>query len=148
MTHSNVLTEDRIREIAAIFYSCNQYDNPAALRDDLLSVCKENNTNPQPGDWFEAMTVTSRIAQRIWDDQGDIWAETDAERFDRLGREHEHLRQLYIARDGKIDGLKEYPDLDEIALEQFYILSGGKDTLTLSEDWIKANADEVVDLSQ
>ena len=36
------------------------------------------------------------------------------------------------------------PEFDALCHEEFMILSGGKATLTISAEWVMANADEVV----
>lgn len=51
---------------------------------------------------------------------------------------HETLRQEIIARDGEIQIGKSYPELEAIATEIFYCLTGGAATLIFTADEIKA----------
>lgn len=57
-----------------------------------------------------------------------------------LKEKHEALRQEIIKNEGEISIYKQYPELDAIAHEMFMILSGGKNEIKLSAEWVKANA--------
>jgi hypothetical protein len=67
----------------------------------------------------------------------------ESKTWDQLSKAYELLRNMHIALDGQIDAYKSYPDLDEIAHEQFRRLSNGTDHITLSAAWIMENATEV-----
>lgn len=61
-------------------------------------------------------------------------------KIEELQAKHETLRQAIIARDGEIQIGASYPELDEISRQMFYILSGGSDTLIITEAQVLAMA--------
>ncbi len=71
-----------------------------------------------------------------------IFKNLESRTWEELQRAHERVRQIYIRRDGFIDPRKSYPDLDELANEMFRRLSGGKDHIVLTAEWIAAHATE------
>jgi hypothetical protein len=67
-------------------------------------------------------------------------------RFDELAQAHEAARQQIIARDGEVLLFRNYPELENLAHEMFMIVTNGTGHLTLTPEWVEANADEVVQL--
>jgi hypothetical protein len=61
-------------------------------------------------------------------------------RLQELQAQHETLRQAIIARDGAIQIGVSYPELDAISRQMFYILSGGSETLVITEAQVRAMA--------
>ena len=66
-------------------------------------------------------------------------------RLQEINTRLEEIRATWT-EEQKIDMSFHDPEFDRLCHEEFMILSGGKDTITLSADWVRENADEVVTL--
>jgi len=75
-------------------------------------------------------------------------AKATAIKTNRLEEIHAQLEEIRATwtEEQALDFSFHDPEFDALCHEEFMILSGGKDTIEISMEWVMANADEVVTL--